>query len=139
MAKRTLKQKILARIKRQKANVVLRADLADLGGYDQVGKILRTLVKEEILIRLGQGIYVRAAHSALTGELVPQGGMINATREALSKLNIQALPSSSESAYNADLSTQVPTGRLIGTNKRVRRKIRFGSAQMSFEHIRKKS
>jgi hypothetical protein len=66
-------------------------------------------------------------------------GMINATREALSKLNTQALPSSFESAYNADLSTQVPTGRLIVTNKRVRRKIRFDSAEMSFEQIGRKS
>ena len=135
MPKRTLKQIILARLKRRKGDVVLRADFADLGDYDQVGRVLRILVQEEVLLKLGQGIYAKAKRSALTGELVPQGGIIQATQEALSKLGIKVLPSSYETAYNADLSTQVPTGRLIGTNKRVRRMIRYGSVQMSFEHV----
>lgn len=135
MAKRTLKQKMETRINRRKGDVVLRADFADLGDYDQVGRVLRILVKEEILVKLGQGIYAKAKRSALTGELVPQGGIIQATREALTKLGVKVLPSSLERAYNADSSTQVPTGRLIGTNKRVRRLIRYGSVQMSFEHV----
>lgn len=135
MPKRTLKQKMETRINRRKGDVVLRADFADLGDYDQVGRVLRILVKEEILVKLGQGIYAKAKRSALTGELVPQGGIIQATREALTKLGVKVLPSSLERAYNADSSTQVPTGRLIGTNKRVRRVIRYGSVQMSFEHI----
>jgi hypothetical protein len=123
------------RINRRKGDVVLRADFADLGDYDQVGRVLRILVKEEILVKLGQGIYAKAKRSALTGELVPQGGIIQATREALTKLGVKVLPSSLERSYNADSSTQVPTSRLIGTNKRVRRVIRYGSVQMSFEHI----
>jgi hypothetical protein len=123
------------RINRRKGDVVLRADFADLGDYDQVGRVLRILVKEEILVKLGQGIYAKAKRSALTGELVPQGGIIQATREALTKLGVKVLPSSLERSYNADSSTQVPTGRLIGTNKRVRRLIRYGSVQMSFEHV----
>lgn len=135
MPKRTLKQKMETRINRRKGDVVLRADFADLGDYDQVGRVLRILVKEEILVKLGQGIYAKAKRSALTGELVPQGGIIQATREALTKLGVKVLPSSLERAYNADSSTQVPTGRLIGTNKRVRRVIRYGSVQMSFEHV----
>ncbi len=135
MPKRTLKQKMETRINRRKGDVVLRADFADLGDYDQVGRVLRILVKEEILVKLGQGIYAKAKRSALTGELVPQGGIIQATREALTKLGVKVLPSSLERAYNADSSTQVPTSRLIGTNKRVRRVIRYGSVQMSFEHI----
>jgi len=135
MPKRTLKQKMETRINRRKGDVVLRADFADLGDYDQVGRVLRILVKEEILVKLGQGIYAKAKRSALTGELVPQGGIIQATREALTKLGVKVLPSSLERSYNADSSTQVPTGRLIGTNKRVRRVIRYGSVQMSFEHI----
>ena len=135
MPKRTLKQKMETRINRRKGDVVLRADFADLGDYDQVGRVLRILVKEEILVKLGQGIYAKAKRSALTGELVPQGGIIQATREALTKLGVKVLPSSLERSYNADSSTQVPTSRLIGTNKRVRRVIRYGSVQMSFEHI----
>jgi len=135
MPKRTLKQKMETRINRRKGDVVLRADFADLGDYDQVGRVLRILVKEEILVKLGQGIYAKAKRSALTGELVPQGGIIQATREALTKLGVKVLPSSLERSYNADSSTQVPTGRLIGTNKRVRRLIRYGSVQMSFEHV----
>lgn len=135
MPRRTLKQQMETRINRRKADVVLRADFADLGDYDQVGRVLRILVKEEILVKLGQGIYAKAKRSAFTGELVPQGGIIQATREALTKLGVKVLPSSLERAYNADSSTQVPTGRLIGTNKRVRRVIRYGSVQMSFEHV----
>ena len=135
MPRRTLKQKMETRINRRKGFVVLRADFADLGDYDHVGRVLRILVKEEILVKLGQGIYAKAKRSALTGELVPQGGIIQATREALTKLGVKVLPSSLERSYIADSSTHVPTGSLIGTNKRVRRVIRYGSVQMSFEHV----
>jgi Family of unknown function (DUF6088) len=131
----TLKRRIIARLNRKKGVVVLRSDFEDLGGYDQVGRVLRELVKEAVLVRIGKGIYAKAKRSPLTGEIVPVGGIIEATKEALKKLGIKILPSSLQSSYNANQSTQVPTGRIVGTNKRVRRNIRYGNVQMSFEYV----
>ena len=41
--KNTLESRISYRIKRSKSRVFLRKDFSDIGGYDQVGRILRIL------------------------------------------------------------------------------------------------
>ena len=45
--------------KRGDVDVFLRADLADLGGYDQVGRALRGLVSQGKPLRIGFGLYSR--------------------------------------------------------------------------------
>ena len=40
----TLEARLLKRIERKRGDVFLRADFDDLGGYDQVGRVLRGLV-----------------------------------------------------------------------------------------------
>lgn len=41
----TLEIRLSKRINRKRSNVFLRADFDDLGGYDQVGRALRQLVR----------------------------------------------------------------------------------------------
>jgi hypothetical protein len=52
----TLGYKISARIARKKDIVFLREDFADLGGYDQVGRILKNLVRDGKIIKIGYGV-----------------------------------------------------------------------------------
>ena len=40
----SLEARVLRRIKRQRRAVFMREDFSDLGGYDQVGRVLRSLV-----------------------------------------------------------------------------------------------
>jgi hypothetical protein len=63
----TLEAKLLNRIERKRRDVFLRADFEDLGGYDQVGRVLRKIVREGRLVRVGQGLYARARPSLRAG------------------------------------------------------------------------
>src|SRR6266545_6270135 len=67
----TLRYKISARIARKKDIVFLREDFADLGGYDQVGRILKNLVRAGKIIKIGYGLYAKAKKSSITGEVIP--------------------------------------------------------------------
>jgi hypothetical protein len=132
MKPETLEARLLKRIDRKRGDVFLRADFGDLGGYDQVGRALRQLVRDGRLIKVGQGLYARARPSMTSGEAVPVGGL-SALKEALRRVGVETLPSRLEEAYNAGRTTQVPTGRVVGVSRRVRRKIGYGGFSLSFE------
>ena len=86
-----LKQKVAQRVKRSKNEVFLRSDFKDLGGYDQVGRVLKQLLDEGRLVRIGQGLYTRARPSKVTGKptIDVPGGFKAASRAALTRLGYQ--------------------------------------------------
>jgi hypothetical protein len=129
----TLGYKISARIGRKKDIVFLREDFADLGGYDQVGRILRNLVHEGKIIKIGYGLYAKAKKSSITGEVIPVAPLPTLAKAALERLGIEVAPSDLERDYNAGKTTQVPTGRMIVVKGRVNRKIGYGGACVSYE------
>lgn len=75
--KLTLRQKIEQQIARKKGDdVFLTREFKKLGGQDQVLRVLRALVHDGRLVRLGYGVYGRATRSRLTGKPMlnsPQG------------------------------------------------------------------
>lgn len=131
--KGTLESRIAYRIKRSAAAVFVRDDFKDIGGYDQVGRVLRGLVKKKILISLGYGIYARTKKSSITGNIIPEKSLPELSAEALTKLGVKVVPASAERAYTSGLSTQVPTGRVIGVQGRVSRKISYNGKSITFE------
>ena len=132
MKPRTLETRLLKRIDRKRGDVFLRADFDDMGGYDQVGRGLRNLVRQGRLLKLGHGIYTRAARSPFTDKPVPPKGL-RTLKEALTRLGIETMPTRMEQAYNARETTQVPTGRVVAVRERVRRKIGYDGVFLSFE------
>lgn len=129
----TLETQLLKRIDRKRGDVFLRADFDGLGGYDQVGRALRDLVRQGKLLRIGYGLYSRAIKSPFDDRtLVPPKGLAT-LREALKRVGIETLPSRSTGDYNAGRTTQVPTGRVVGVRRRVRRKIGYSGFTLSFE------
>jgi Family of unknown function (DUF6088) len=132
MRPETLEDRLLKRIDRKRGDVFLRADFEDLGGYDQVGRVLRKVVREGRLVRVGQGLYARARPSITSGEPVPARGLTTLT-EALDRVGIETVPTRLERAYNAGETTQVPTGRVVGVTRRVRRRVGYGGINLSFE------
>ena len=67
----TLREKIEARIaSRPGEDVFLPREFRDLGGEDQVLRVVRALVQEKRLVRLGYGVYGRAVVSRLSGDPV---------------------------------------------------------------------
>jgi hypothetical protein len=132
MKPETLEERLLKRIDRKRGDVFLRGDFEDLGGYDQVGRALRTLTRRRELVKVGQGLYARARKSSITGEPVPAKGLAT-LNEALERVGVETVPTRLEQAYNAGETTQVPTGRVVGVTRRVRRKIGYNGVTLSFE------
>ena len=131
----TLEKRILKRIARIPWNVLLREDFQDLGGYDQVGRVLRLLVGEGKLIKIGYGLYAKTKVSPLTHQPVPTATLPKLGKEALDRLKVPTLPTKAEQAYREGRSTQVPTGRMIGVKGRISRKIGYKGAYITYEQV----
>lgn len=131
----TLERKISERITRKKSVVILRDDFRDLGGYDQIGRALRTLVAKGTIVKIGYGLYAKTTISVVSGKRVPQQPLPNLAKEALKRLGVETVPSSLESAYNTGQSTQVPTGRVIGVKSRISRKIGYNGSFVIYERV----
>lgn len=130
-----LEKRIARRIARKRANVFLRRDFEDLGGYDQVGRALKCLTAKGRLVRIGYGLYARTAVSPLSGRTVVAKPLPALTLEALERLDVQAMPSTFAQANSAGASTQVPTGRVIAVRSRISRKIGYDGKYVSFERL----
>jgi hypothetical protein len=133
MRTETLETRILKRMERKRGDVFLRADFGDLGGYDQVGRVLRKIVREGQLVRVGQGLYARAVPAPSDGRPIPNKGFRAMASEALERLGVGTGLTRLEQAYNAGRTTQVPSGRVVAVNKRVRRKIGYDGIFVGFE------
>jgi len=136
MRPESLKTRIQKRIARKRGDVFLRADFADLGDYDQVGRALHHLVKQGQLIKLGQGLYTRAKPSLIDGTPAPVKGFRTLATEALDRLGIETMPTKLEKAHSDGQTTQVPSGRVVAVKKRVRRRIGYNGIVLSFELVR---
>jgi len=128
--------KIRDKIKRSKQSVFVPGDFTDLSGYVQILRVLKNMVDNNELIKLGQGIYVKVRKSA-DGKIRPIGYVGDMVKVALRKYGIKTLPSTAVIEYNSGISTQVPTGRVIGVDKRVRRQIGYNGVMFQFETMGK--
>ena len=132
--KLALEARMARRIKRMESTVLMRSDFDDLGGYDQVGRVLRRLTTKGELVKIGYGLYAKAERSPITGAVIPLRSLPALAKEALGRLQVQTVPSQLERDYNSGRSTQVPTGRLIGVTSRINRKIGYNGNYVSFEY-----
>lgn len=136
MRTESLETRMVKRIDRKRGDVFVRSDFKDLGGYDQVGRVLRELVRKGRLLKVGQGLYTRAEPSPFDGRPAPVKGLRAVAAEALKRLGIKTASTELEKAYEAGETTQVPAGRVIAVEKRVRRKIGYNGTYVSFERDR---
>jgi hypothetical protein len=132
MRAENLETRVMKRIARKRGDVFLRADFKDLGGYDQVGRVLRGLVRKGSLLKVGYGIYTRAVKLPVNDELVPPKGLTT-LKEALKRLGVEIATTRFAQDYNAGRTRQVPTGRVVAVRGRIRRKIGYNGIFLSFE------
>jgi hypothetical protein len=136
MALKTLKSKIQYRVNRSKANVFTPRDFFDLSGRDQVGRALRELMADDVLIKFGQGLYAKAKRSSLTGKLIPIKSLTELAKEAITeKLNAKIVAAKELERYNNGQTTQVPTGRVIAVKGRVSRKMAYDGKSIKLQHV----
>jgi hypothetical protein len=134
--KRTLRETVEARIAERRDDVFLPREFRDLGGEDQVLRVLRGLTRAGRLVRLGYGVYGRAETSRLSGEpiLAARGGFIGAARQALDKLGVSWEPTEAQAAYNAGRSIQVPVNPAVRIkNSRFVRRLKYQDTELRLE------
>jgi hypothetical protein len=122
-----------SRIARKRGDdVFLPREFRDLGGEDQVLRVLRILVREKRLVRLGYGVYGRAVVSRLSGNpiLYSRGGFLGAARHAMTKLGVAWEPSEAERDYNEGRSTQIPLKPGVRVKRRFSRRLREGKREL---------
>ena len=61
----SIKVRIQKRLSRSRRYVFMRANFKDIAGYDQVGRVLRDLVKSGELLKVGYGVYTKAKKTRL--------------------------------------------------------------------------
>jgi hypothetical protein len=118
---------IAQRVRRSRRNVFLRADFDTFGSYDGVGRALRQQVQ------IGYGLYAKAEPSPLTGKPAPVVGIRMLASEAIKRLGKSVELSRFDKAYNSGRSTQVPTGRTLTVNARIRRRIGYDGNYVVFQ------
>jgi len=133
MKAENLETRVMKRIARKRSDVFLRTDFKDLGGYDQVGRVLRRLVGKGKLLKIGHGLYARAATSPFDGTPIPVKGLQALAAEALGRFGVETAPCRFEQDYNAGKTTQVPNGRVVAVRGRIRRKIGYNGIFLTFE------
>ena len=66
-----LEKRIQYRIKKSKDFVFMLPDFLDLSDRDQVMRALRKLISKGLILKVGQGVYVKAIKSLISEEFVP--------------------------------------------------------------------
>jgi hypothetical protein len=129
-----IRDRIAERIRRtRKTDVFLRDDFADFGAYDVVGRELRKLVGEGVLVQVGYGLYARAKRSVLSGKPIPAAPLIGIGYQSLRRLGYSPKPSQAALDYIEGRTMQVPAGdRIAVPGARVKRKIAFGSRVIEY-------
>lgn len=134
MAKATSKDRILASLTRSKNSVFLREEFNRFGNYRQVCRVVKELLDEGRIVRLGYGTYVKARPSTISGKPVPDGSLVNIGMEAMKKLGIEVSPGKDMQALIRGESTQVPMLPILNIGKaRVSRKLSLGSRSLVYE------
>jgi hypothetical protein len=135
LKKRILREKIIVRLNKSNKIAFILSEFLDLSGRDQVGRVLRYLVKEGILIKIGRGVFAKAVRSPISQKVILADSFQEVAKEALAKLKVKTYPTFSEQEYNSGLSTQVPTGLMIGVKGRISRVLSYNGRRIKYERI----
>lgn len=133
-----LEKRIQYRIKKSKDIIFMLPDFLDLSDRDQIMRALRKLIIKKLILKVGQGVYVKATESKLTGNVIPQADLAEIGKAVAKKLNIKVLPSRYELWYNEGKTMQVPNGKIIAIKGTILRKIGFNGSYITYETVRNK-
>lgn len=130
-----VRERLLRSIARRRGEVVLRRDLNCFGSPSQLSRSLRQLVADGKLVRIGLGIYAKAAPSPLSGQPAPRQGLAVLAVQTLDRLGIEWQPGEDQRLYNAGLTSQVPWRTSFDTGRRrISRRLQVGLRVVDYEN-----
>ncbi len=129
----SVQSRILVRMRRGPTKVHIGKDFLDLGSRSAVDLALYRLAKNNVIQRVGRGLYyIPRVNPRLGIEWVPD---IQEIALALARqTGSRAVPSGAVAANSLGLSTQVPARPVYLTDGRTRR-VRVGNTVISFRHV----
>lgn len=134
MPQATVKEKVIAKIKRSTSSVFLRKEFTKLGDYRQVSRAVKQIEASGMLVRVGFGLYAKARPSTLDGKPVPTTPLLNIGLEVMQKIGVKADVGKDTKDLREGRSTQIPMLPIINVGKsRVRRKITVGKREIVYE------
>jgi hypothetical protein len=112
-------------ISRRSGDVVLRSELAGLGGRSQLSEALKSLMKDGKLLRLGSGVYAKARKDA-RGQVHLVGKPEQIAEEVFKKLGLKVNLVRVETSGDRDLYLMDPS------DHRVARKLQIGGGHIQY-------
>lgn len=101
---------MLAKIKRSRREVFKRSDFTKMADYDQIGRALRELTQDGMLIKIAYGLYAKARTNRITSKpmIASPGGFAEACKEGLDRLKVDWEYNEPTKAYLKGKSLQTP-------------------------------
>lgn len=132
---KTVQERLLRSISRRPGEVVLRRELNGFASPSQLSRSLRQLVAEGKLVRIGLGVYAKAAPSPLSGQPAPRQGLAVLAAETFDRLGIKWQLGEDQRLYNAGLTSQVPWRTSFDTGRRrISRRLQVGLRVVDYEN-----
>eukprot|EP01030_Chromulinospumella_sphaerica_P003550 gene3550-3473_t len=105
----------------------MRADFERMGSPSQISRVLKELIADGKIVRLGYGTYAKARPSTISGKPVPRVSLADLALEALEKLDVPVKLGRAQRAYAEGRTTQIPVRTTFDTgHRRITRKITVG-------------
>lgn len=131
----SVKQRLLRSIAARSGEVVLRRDLARFGSPAQVSRALNQLVAEGKLVRIGLGVYAKAAPGPISRIPMARQPLGALAVETFERLGIPWQLGAAQRRYNERLTTQVPWRTTFDTGKRrISRRLQIGKQVVTYEN-----
>ena len=131
----SVKQRLQRSIGARSGEVVLRRDLARFGSPAQVSRALNQLVAEGKLVRIGLGVYAKAAPGPISGIPMARQPLGALAVETFERLGIPWQLGAAQRRYNERLTTQVPWRTTFDTGKRrISRRLQIGKQVVNYEN-----
>lgn len=128
---------ILTSILKSDNNIILRSDFKGIGSNSNVSAVIRRLIKNQVLIRISKGVFVKAKVSSFTDKVIPVASLESLTPEILKRLGIKAAPSRLAVANSKSQTSQLQGKFTVNTGaKVVTRTIEVGGRKLYFENER---
>lgn len=136
MAKQlSVKQRLLRSVAARSGEVVLRRNLARFGSQAQISRALKQLVDEGKLVRIGSGVYAKAAPGPLSGLPMARKPLGALAAETFDQLGITWQQGAAQRRYNSGATTQVPWRTTFDTgNQRISLRLQIGKRVVEYEN-----
>lgn len=119
----------------RKGEVVMRGDFERMGSASQISRVLKELIAECKIVRLGYGTYAKARPSSLSGKPVPRVTLADLAVETFEKMKVPVKLGRAQLAYAEGRTTQIPVRTTFNTgNRRISRKITVGISTVRYEN-----